>query len=459
MTADGTWRGDVVSLVEAFRSGERSPVDEVRAALAAIESSDLNAFSFVDAEGALDRAETADVSLPLGGVPVGVKELHQVEGWPDTHASLLFAGRTAPHDGTMIARLKAAGANLVGLTTASEFGGLNCSTTKLNGITRNPWRRDATPGGSSGGSAAAVTGGLVPIATGGDGGGSIRIPAGFCGLVGMKGTAGRIPRGPHTAIAPMTVVSGCLARSVRDAARFYDVCAGFDARDPYSLPAEEGWEAGLSAADLRGLRVCISPDLGSAILADAVRERVLDAGHRLVDALGLDLVDVGVSLQRIDWEWAIANQVGLYQKVGDLWPGCEEQMTTSMAFGMRMGLERFDLGVAARVEAGRTEANERMAALFDQVDIVICSSNPDVAFPAEVESNTRVAGEKAPPGNNGALTIPANVSGNPAVSVPAGLVDGLPVGLQLMGRQHEDRTVLGLAAAWEQVGPWPLVAP
>ena len=151
MTVDGTWQGDVVSLVEAFRSGERSPVDEVRAALAAIESSDLNAFSFVDAEGALDRAETADVSLPLGGVPVGVKELHQVEGWPDTHASLLFAGRTAPHDGTMIARLKAAGANLVGLTTASEFGGLNCSTTKLNGITRNPWRsREGWEGGALG---------------------------------------------------------------------------------------------------------------------------------------------------------------------------------------------------------------------------------------------------------------------------------------------------------------------
>ncbi len=454
-----TWQGDVAALVGAFRSGERSPVDEAEATLAAIEDSDLNAFSFVDAEGVLERAATADISLPLGGVPVGVKELHQVDGWPDTAASLLFAERYADHDLTMVSRLRAAGANLIGLTTASEFGGLNCSTTKLNGITRNPWDCAATPGGSSGGSAAAVAGGLVPIATGGDGGGSIRIPAGFCGLVGMKGTAGRIPRGPHTTIGPMTVVSGCLARSVRDAARWYDVCAGFDARDPYSLPAEEGWEAGLSAADLRGLRVCISPDLGSAILADAVRERVLDAGHRLVDALGLDLVDVGVSLQRIDWEWAIANQVGLYQKVGDLWPGCEEQMTTSMAFGMRMGLERFDLGVAARVEAGRTEANERMAALFDQVDIVICSSNPDVAFPAEVESNTRVAGEKAPPGNNGALTIPANVSGNPAVSVPAGLVDGLPVGLQLMGRQHEDRTVLGLAAAWEQVGPWPLVAP
>ena len=454
-----TWQGDVVALVGAFRSGEHSPVGEAEATLAAIEASDLNAFSFVDVEGVLERAATVDISLPLGGVPVGVKELHQVAGWPDTAASLLFAERYADHDLTMVSRLRAAGANLIGLTTASEFGGLNCSTTKLNGITRNPWDRAATPGGSSGGSAAAVAGGLVPIATGGDGGGSIRIPAGFCGLVGMKGTAGRIPRGPHTTIGPMTVVSGCLARSVRDAARWYDVCAGFDARDPYSLPAQPEWEAGLGSTDLTGLRVAISPDLGSAVLADAVRSRVHEAGHALVEATGMQLVDVDVSMPSITWEWAIANQVGLVREVGDLWPGCEEQMTKSMAFGVRMGLERFNIEVAGRVEAGRTEANRCMADLFDRVDVVICASNPDVAFPAEIESNTRVAGEKAPPGNNGALTIPANISGNPAVSVPAGLVDGRPIGIQLMGRQHEDRMIMDLARAWELLEPWPLVAP
>ncbi len=296
-----TWQGDVVSLVEAFRNGGRSPVDEAEATLAEIEASDLNAFSFVDADGVMERAATADVSLPLGGVPIGVKELHQVAGWPDTDASLLFAERHADHDTTMVARLRAAGANLVGLTTASEFGGLNCSTTKLNGITRNPWDHAATPGGSSGGSAAAVAGGLVPIATGGDGGGSIRIPAGFCGLVGMKGTAGRIPRGPHTTIGPMTVVSGCLARSVRDAARWYDVCAGFDARDPYSLPAEADWEEGLDSTDLRGLRAVISPDLGSAIISDAVRARVQEAGEALAASIGLDMVDVEVSLPSITW--------------------------------------------------------------------------------------------------------------------------------------------------------------
>ena len=239
------WKGDAVGLVEAYRSGERSPAKEVEASLTAIESSDLNAFSFVAAEQArASAAITADVSLPFGGVPMGVKELSSVKGWPDTDASLVFKDRIAQYDTLMNARLRDdGGAILLGLTTASEFGGLNVSKTRLNGATGNPWDITKTAGGSSAGSSSAVAGGLVPIATGGDGGGSIRIPAGFCGLFGMKGTAGRIPRGPHTSIAPMTVVAGCQARSVRDAARWYDVCAGFDSRDPYSLPKHEGWEA------------------------------------------------------------------------------------------------------------------------------------------------------------------------------------------------------------------------
>jgi len=454
-----TWKGDVVALVEAFRSGARSPVEEAEAALAAIESSNLNAFSFVDAEGALERAEQADPSLPLGGVPIGIKELQNVEGWPDTEASLLFADRVSAHDSTFVTRLKAAGANLIGLTTASEFGGLNCSITKLNGITHNPWKHGATAGGSSGGSAAAVAGGIVPIASGGDGGGSIRIPAGFCGLVGMKGTAGRIPLGPHRTIGPMTVVSGCLSRSVRDAARWYDVCAGFDARDPYSLPAEPEWEARLGRASLAGLRVAVAPDLGSATIADGVRAAVEAAADDLIEHLHLVRVDLDVDLPRTTWEWAVANQVGLYQDVEELWPDCADDMTKSMAYGVRFGLDRFSLEIAARVEAGRTEANQAMAALFDRVDLVLCASNPDIAFPAHVESNNRVDGEKVRAGNNGALTIPANISGNPACSVPAGMVDGLPVGLQIMGRQHDDRLVLEVAGAWERLSKWPLVAP
>ncbi len=189
--------------------------DEVEATLAAIEASDLNAWSFVDAEGALERAAAADVSLPLGGVPVGVKELDQVEGWPDTAASLVFADRVATHDRTSVARLKAAGAILIGLTTASEFGGLNVGNTKLNGITGNPWNPEATTGGLIGRERRSRCRRAwfrsPPAATVAARSASLRASA---GSLGMKGTAGRIPRGPQTAIAPMTVVSR-LPRSIR----------------------------------------------------------------------------------------------------------------------------------------------------------------------------------------------------------------------------------------------------
>src|SRR5450432_1119978 len=253
---DGPWLGDACSLVDAFRNQERSPVEELEATLAAIAATDLNAFSFLDPERAMSAACGADVTAPFGGVPVGVKELEPVAGWPATEASLVFRDRVATATSPVVQRIfEAGGVVAVGLTTASEFGGLNVGNTKLNGVTHNPWRHGRTTGGSSAGSSAAVAGGLVPLATGGDGGGSIRIPAGYTGLLGMKGTYGRIPRGPHAYFRPGTVVLGCLARSVRDAARYFDVCGGYDARDPWSLPARPGWETGLDTNDLAGRRV------------------------------------------------------------------------------------------------------------------------------------------------------------------------------------------------------------
>ncbi|MBV8979751.1 MAG: amidase, partial [Acidimicrobiia bacterium] len=180
--AENPWLGDACSLVDAFRAKELSPLEALDASLAAIDGSKINAFSYLDADAARDTARNADVSLPFGGVPMGVKELERVKGWPYTEASLLFKDEKADVDGTQVARLRQAGAVLVGLTTASEIGFVNYTSTKLNGVTRNPWNFERTPGGSSGGSAAAGAGGLVPIASGGDGGGSIRIPAGYSGL-------------------------------------------------------------------------------------------------------------------------------------------------------------------------------------------------------------------------------------------------------------------------------------
>jgi Asp-tRNA(Asn)/Glu-tRNA(Gln) amidotransferase A subunit family amidase len=456
---DAPWPGDACSLVDAFRAGERSPVDELEASLAAIEASDLNAFSSLDPERARERAASADVGLPFGGVPLAIKELEPVTGWPATEASLVFADRTWPYSSTMVERLEAAGVVPVGATTASEFGGLNVSVSRLHGVTRNPWDRSRTTGGSSAGSAAAVAGGLVTIASGGDGGGSIRIPAGFCGLVGMKGTFGRIPRGPRTAIQPLTILLGCLARSVRDACRWYDVCSGFDRRDPYSLPRVEGWERALGTNDLAGKRAVIAPTLGSAVVLPEVAELVTAGGEQLAADAGLRLVDVPVGLPGLGTEWALTNLVQLREELGDLWPGCAEQLTPEIAFGLQFAEQVFDLAMAGRAERARTEANEAMAALFDEVDFVIAATNPDVAFPAEIGLNTRVGDQSVGPENNGALTIPANVVGNPAISIPVGDAGGLPVGMQVIGRHHEDALLLDLAAVVERERPWPRVAP
>jgi Asp-tRNA(Asn)/Glu-tRNA(Gln) amidotransferase A subunit family amidase len=459
--ADTPWQGDTVSLVEAFRNGERSPVEELDATLAAIERSDVNAFSYLDPDRAREAAANADVSQPFGGVPIGVKELDNVAGWPATEASLTLRDEVADHDSTKVARLRVAGAIPMGLTTASEFGGINLTYTKLNGATSNPWNLEHTPGGSSGGSAAAVAGGLVTLATGGDGGGSIRIPAGFTGLPGLKATYGRIPKGPNMIMASLTAVSGCLSRSVRDIARYFDHTNGFDHRDPYSLPRVGGWEAGLGTLrdSLRDKKAVIAIDLGSAAVDSEVAATV-DAGARqlAIDA-GLELVDVPVRTPELSYEWALAGLSEIVMLLSDRYPECAGDLTLEIGFGMKIAHEVYDIEARARIEAQRVRMNETMAAIFDEVDFVLASTNPDVAFGKEGPLPAVVNGVNVGPGNNGALTIPSNIFGNPAMQIPVGTVRGLPVGLQVLGRHHQEQLLLELAHIVEQVRPWPLVAP
>jgi len=497
---DTPWSGDACSLVDAYRVGERSPAEELEASLAAIERSSLNAFAHLDPEAARETAKNADVSLPFGGVPFGIKELEQVKGWPYTEASLIFKDRIGAYDTTMVTRLKAGGIVPIGSTTASEFGGLNVSVTKINGVTGNAWDPTKSAGGSSGGSASAVAGGLIPLACGGDGGGSIRIPAGYNGLLGMKGTYGRIPRGPHTSLNPHTVVLGCLARSVRDAARYYDVTAGHDPHDPTSLPAIEGWERDLGSYDLRGRTVVIDPTFGGVAVEDAARMVVEQAAEQLVAELGLVRVDLPIEVPRMGGEWMIGNISSLYGEIEDIWPGCASELTDEIRVGIQLSENLLNMRVAAAAEMGRREANTAMAKLFDEVDFVITSSNPGPAFPAEdgmssdaktfidyargnpliqkafagalraarivsgVASKTPqrllAAVTKGSPKllDMGALTIPANISGNPAISIPVGDVDGLPIGLQAIGRHHQDALLFDLAQHVERERPWPLVA-
>ncbi len=498
---DQPWQGDACSLVDAFRSGDRSPVEELGATLDAIEESDLNAFSFVDPERARSAALDADVSLPFGGVPTGIKELEQLEGWPNTEASLVFKDRVADHTSVHVSRLLAGGATPVGLTTASEFGGLNVSVTKLNGVTHNPWEHGRTAGGSSGGSASAVAGGLVSLACGGDGGGSIRIPAGYNGLLGMKGTFGRIPRSPNAYSRPNTVVLGNLARSVRDAARYFDVCGGLDTGDPTSLPKHSGFEAGLGTHELRGRRVAVIPDLGGVPLDEGVEEHLLAQAEQLIANTGMIRVDVEATLPNFIAHWMMGNMSTLMVDIGKLWPGCADDLTDEVSAGVRMSQSLYNLRTAAKAEALRVELNEAMGRLFDQVDFIIAATNPGPAFAAEAttsnpDGSTLEAALAGAPGKlalrsalglarlgsaavtnlpnslisafanrnpefvaMGGLTVTSNVYGNPAVSIPAGTVRGLPVGMQVLARHYQDDLLFDVALAKERHAPWPMVAP
>lgn len=501
-TPDAPWQGDACSLVDAFRAGERSPVEELDATLAAIEASDLNAFAHIDPDRAREAAAAADVTLPFGGVPTGIKELEPVAGWPWTEASLVHRDRIATTTSHHVERLLAAGGVVpVGATTASEFGGLNVSVTKINGVTHNPWRHGRTVGGSSAGSAAAVAGGLVSLATGGDGGGSIRIPAGYTGLLGMKGTFGRIARGPRAYMRPNTVVLGNLSRSVRDAARYYDVCAGPHPYDPSSLPSPGGWEAGLGSHDLAGRKVAIVPDLGGVTLDAGVEEHIRSEARALIADTGMIEVDLAVEPPNLAAQWMMGNLATLLADLDGAWPRCAGQMTDEIAMGLRLARSLYNLDTAAAAEVLRIDANEAMAAAFDQVDFVIAATNPGPAFAAEASTSNpqegpidfvlssragraalagalgavrfvTAAAPKLPAAlldqasrrfpdlvNMGALTIISNVYGNPAVSIPAGTVDGLPVGMQVLAPHHADALLFDVALAVERARPWPIVAP
>jgi aspartyl-tRNA(Asn)/glutamyl-tRNA(Gln) amidotransferase subunit A len=459
--------GDACSLVDAFREGILTPLEALDASLTAIDSSDLNAFSHVDADAARVTAATVDVSLPFGGVPIAIKELESVAGWPHTEASLVFRDRVSREDSTQVTRLRAAGAVLVAQTTASEFGGINCTSTKLHGTTRNPWNPERTPGGSSGGSAAAVSGGLIPLASGGDGGGSIRIPAGFTGLFGLKSTFGRIPRGPHAQQPPLTVTVGCVSRSVRDTARWFDACNGFDPRDTLSLPRVGGWEADLDSFDLAGKRAVISIDLGTAVVEPVQSALLIELAEQLISRGNLNRVDLAIHFPSGGLEWSLSNLIGLAGALGDLYPNCQDDLTPEIQIGMKMATSRLNLQSAGAAEVFRVHVNELMADIFEHTDFIFCATNPDVAFAAAGPMATTVGsvdmvaeyGFGKAIGNNGALTIPANLTGNPAVSIPAGFVDGLPVGLQVIGRHHEEQLLLDLARVVERERPWPLVAP
>jgi aspartyl-tRNA(Asn)/glutamyl-tRNA(Gln) amidotransferase subunit A len=467
------WERDAWALADAVRTGEVRARDVVDAHLQRIEARnhELNAIVDLDAAGARRQADEIDRRVeagedpgPWAGVPMAVKELAQVEGLPDTHASLLHRSATAAADAHEVARLRANGAVVVGLTTSPEFGSVSFTNTPLHGVTRNPWNSSRTPGGSSGGSAAAVAAGLLPACTGSDGGGSIRIPAAYSGLFGWKCTFGRIGAGPAPFDGSLTSVHGPIVRSVRDAARYIDATAGPTLTDPTSLPPpavpyEEQLTSGGAVAALRGKRAAWSSTLGYGVVDPRVEAVTREAAEVLVERAGLELVDIDVSLPAPGRSWGILGSVDLAAWNLDAARRNWDALTPVVRAGLALVDQLRPDGLLKAIRR-RHELLLASAAVFEQVDLLITPTTATPALPAEGVFTTEVAGREV---NlflaSAAFTAPFNMTGQPAASIPAGLVDGLPVGVQVVARRLEDELPLAAGAVLEEARPWPKLAP
>jgi aspartyl-tRNA(Asn)/glutamyl-tRNA(Gln) amidotransferase subunit A len=257
-----------------------------------------------------------------------------------------------------------------------------------------------------------------------------------------------------------------MARSVRDTARWFDVTNGHDPRDPLSLPRVEGWEAGLGTHldELRSMRVAVVDDWGGAAVSPIMWELLEEAATQLIDDCGLRrVIGLDTHVPRMGGAWSISGMISIAAQLGDKWPDCADDLTPEMRYGLEATAGRYDATSRARIERRRTEVNEAMARIFDTsdggVDFVITATNPDVAFDADGPLPSVFGGVDAGAANNGRLTFPANLHGSPAISVPAGLLDGLPIGLQIVGRHFSEPLLLDLALTMERNRPWPLVAP
>jgi len=458
------------ALAAAIRARTLSPVEIVDAVLARIERLNprLNAYLTVDVDGARAAARAAEAAVmrgdelpPLHGLPVPIKDLEPVAGLRCTYGSKFYADNIADIDGIVPERVKAAGGIVIGKTNTSHYGYRDTSDNLIGPPCRNPWRLDRTSGGSSGGAASAVAAGLGAIAHGSDGAGSIRIPAAFCGVFGLKPSLGRVPLWPTTDIWAARGHNGPIARTVADAALLLGALAGPDARDPLSIDAPpEDYAAAIRdpVPALRGLRVAWSADFGYAALDPEVRRLTTSAAERFA-SLGahVESVDPGWDDPRdaatIIWQVAFAARLGERYAAEPGW--FEPELAGMIEAGRRVSA--MELG---RAMLARTTFHGQVQRFFDGYDLLLTPQMPAGAWP--IEGPPGAIGGKPTPGMFDRLpfTFPFNLTGHPAASLPCGFTsDGLPAALQIVGRWHADTLVLQAAAAFEQAAPWAELRP
>jgi len=472
-------QASVSELSDALASGQTSAVELARHFLDRIAASPLNAFIDVQPELTLSQARAADQRLaqgergPLLGIPVAHKDIFVTRGWRSTAGSRMLANYVSPYDATVVERLTAAGAVCLGKTNCDEFAMGGANENSHFGATRNPWDQAAIPGGSSGGSSAAVAGGLAPLATGTDTGGSVRQPAAMCGITGIKPTYGRVSRWGMIAYASSLDQGGAMGHSARDCAVLLGAMAGFDPRDSTSAerPAED-FSRDLDRP-LSGLRIGLPREFFGEGLHDDVRGALESAFERL-RALGATLVDVSLPQTELAipayYVIAPAEASSNLSRFDGVRYGHRADNPADLAdLYRRSRAEGFGAEVKRRILIGtyvlsqgyydayylQAQKLRRLIAddfrrAFDQVDLIAGPVSPTVAWEIGAQTNDPVANYLAD-----IYTLPASLAGLPGMSVPAGFGErGLPVGLQLIGKPFDEARLLNVGHQFQQVTDW-----
>jgi len=439
-----------------------SPVELVQACLRKIEevNPSINAFVSLQSERALEEAKAIADRLahgedpgPFAGIPIGAKDLEDVKGMPTTYGSVPFRDNIAQQDSIQVARLKRAGAILLGKTNTPEFGFTGFTKNRLFGVTRNPWNLERTPGGSSGGSAAAVASGMVPLATGSDAGGSIRIPACYSGCFGIKPTYGRIPLGPFERLNTTGLWTlGPLCRTVEDAAFYLDVTSGYHPADPVSLPRPQSYVDALKE-ELPPLKISFSPDMGFAPVQRDVA-LLAEKGARVFEELGHNVEIWKGSFPDMSETWSDLVCKELYMQLKEVLEQYRSEIGRSIVTSLDY-VNSLDLDKWVQHAKAVTALNNTLWSIFDQYDLLLTPTLPTEAFAAQGPPPAEIEGQSIPILWAVAFTYPFNISGHPAATVRSGFTSsGLPAGLQIIAPRHREDLVLRAALAYEKARPW-----
>jgi aspartyl-tRNA(Asn)/glutamyl-tRNA(Gln) amidotransferase subunit A len=449
------------ALAAAYRAGTLSPVEVAAAVLDRIErlNPKINAFLFVDRDGALTMARESEARLragrargPLDGVPVTIKDLLDVKGLPTTSGSAVYRGVIADADSIVTERLRAAGAVILGKTNTPEFGLIPTTENELGDACRNPWDTARTPGGSSGGAAAAAAAGLGPLHVGTDGGGSIRIPAALCGVFGLKPTYGRVARSGLSGM-PMFSHTGPITRTVADAALMLDAIAGPDPRDVTAMEEQPPRFREALGAPLGSPRVAFWAKPWDSP-SDPEIERLVGEAARRFASLGCRVEEAGPETEPWRRTFLTIIFADEYTLGGHLMADHKDELAPYTRRTFEMGAK-----VTVPEYSGALRALERfryaVARFFDDYDLLLM---PVTAVPAYLigQPPNQIGGQEVDPlGSAFPFTAPFNLTGNPAASLPCGFTAaGLPVAIQVVGRRGDEIGVLRACAAFEAAYPW-----